>query len=381
MLPTGSREPKRARGRLVGLTASDMSDMGRLAQLAANPQDTTREEIYLAVASLYRVQGDHLNARERLLMRDILARLTRDVEMAIRISLAERLADDTNAPNDLIVLLADDTIEVARPIILHSPLLTDDDMLRLIAESDVSHQEAVAARPHIGETITAALAQCETETVLVTLVRNTTAKFSGATYETLVEKSHHLVSLQEPITQRKDLPPVLAAKMCSWVSEALKTYIVRNYPIDSATLTTAMALAENAVKNEPLHTHPAQTEGAHKLVEKLYIAGQLKAGFLLRVLHQGQADLFDLGFARLLNLPLGEMRQILYERGPRTVALACRAVGIDRCVFMTVYRLSRQARAMKPGLTEPDLKLVENTFATYTKTQAQEALQKPSEGG
>jgi len=29
-----------------------MSDMGRLAQLAANPQDTTREEIYLAVELL-----------------------------------------------------------------------------------------------------------------------------------------------------------------------------------------------------------------------------------------------------------------------------------------------------------------------------------------
>ena len=44
-------------GRDVALTAQDMSDMGRLAQLATNPQGTTREEIYLAVASLYRVQG------------------------------------------------------------------------------------------------------------------------------------------------------------------------------------------------------------------------------------------------------------------------------------------------------------------------------------
>jgi len=52
-------------GRL-GLTAQDMSDMGRLAQLAMNPKDgASREEIYLAVASLYRVQGTGLNNRER----------------------------------------------------------------------------------------------------------------------------------------------------------------------------------------------------------------------------------------------------------------------------------------------------------------------------
>src|ERR1700754_3135287 len=109
-----------------------MSDMGRLAQLAMNPgAGTSREEIYLAVASLYRIQGTGLNQRERELMREILRRLARDVEMAIRIALAERLASDPTAPHDLILLLVDDAIEVARPLILNSPLLTEADALRL----------------------------------------------------------------------------------------------------------------------------------------------------------------------------------------------------------------------------------------------------------
>src|SRR5678815_6058593 len=99
---------------LVGLTAHDMSDMGRLAQLAMNPQaGASRAEIYLAVASLYRIQGAGLNERERELMREILRRLTLDVEMAIRIALAQRLADDTTAPHDLILLLVDDRIAVS----------------------------------------------------------------------------------------------------------------------------------------------------------------------------------------------------------------------------------------------------------------------------
>jgi uncharacterized protein (DUF2336 family) len=359
----------------VGLTARDMSDMGRLAQLAANPQDTTREEIYLAVASLYRVQGHHLNDRERGLMRDILHRLTRDVEMAIRIALAERLADDTSVPNDLILLLADDTIEVARPVILRSPLLTDEDILRLIAESDVGHQEAVATRPHIGEAITAALADCQAETVLAALVRNSTAKISGTTYEVLVEKSKAITELQEPIPKRPDLPPVLATKMCGWVSDALKIYIVRNFAIEPARLDAALSLAQSSVKSEPAAPKPTPTESATKLIEKLYAAGQLKAGFLLRVLHQGQIDLFDLAFARLLNLPLDELRLDLYERGPKNVALACRAVSIDRCVFATVFKLSRQARLMKPTLTAADMQLVDETFTTYSKTAAYEELQ------
>ena len=110
------------------------------------------------------------------------------------------------------------------------------------------------------------------------------------------------------------------------------------------------------------------------MIEKLHSAGQLKAGFLLRVLHQGQIDLFDLAFAKLLELPLAEMRQHLYERGPRTVALACRAVGIDRCVFATVFKLSRQARMMKPSLSAADAEIVQEAFDGYSKAEALEQL-------
>jgi uncharacterized protein (DUF2336 family) len=358
----------------VGLTAKDMSDMNRLALLAANPQDISREEIYLAVASLYRVQGNHLNDREKLLMRDILRMLTRDVEMAIRISLAERLAEDTTVPNDLILMLANDAIEVARPVILRSPLLTDEDMLRLIESCDVDRQQAVAARPHIGETVTAALAKSEAETVLVTLVRNATARISGETFEALVEKSRTLAGLQEPITRRPDLPAALASKMCGWVSDALKTYIVYHYPTATVRLETAMASAEKAVLSPPPAPRPTPVESAHKLVDKLFVAGQLKAGFLLRVLHQGQIDLFDVAFSRLVNLPLADLRTCIYERGPVAVALACRAVGIDRCVFATVFKLSRQARMIKPVLTATDLQSVDAAFADHSRAAALDAL-------
>jgi uncharacterized protein (DUF2336 family) len=162
--------------------------------------------------------------------------------------------------------------------------------------------------------------------------------------------------------------------MCSWVSDALKTYIVCNYPVEHVKLDAAIRSAERVVMSEPPAAKPTPAESAQKLVEKLHAAGQLKAGFLLRVLHQGQIDLFDLAFARLLGLPLTDLRQNLYERGPKTVALACRAVGIDRCVFATVFKLSRQARLMKPVLTASDLQIADGAFATFTKAAALEEL-------
>jgi uncharacterized protein (DUF2336 family) len=362
-------------GNDVALTVRDMSDMGRLAQLAANPQGTTREEIFLAVASLYRVQGGYLNARERALMQEILHRLARDVEMAIRIALAERLADDTTAPHDLILLLADDKIEVARPLILRSPLLTETDVLRMIAENSEAHHEAIAARANIGEPVTDALVRSDCEAVLTTLARNVTAKISSAALETLVEKSKLVAALQDPLVRRADLPPALATKMCEFTSEALRIFIVQNFRVEEARLETALGQAEQVVNSAPEPPKAVPADSAQKLIDKLAISGQLKAGFLLRVLHQGQIDLFDLAFAKLLNIPLAEQRHKFYELGPKNVALACRAVGIDRCVFATVFNLSRQARNLRPVLSPSELAEVQAIFASFTKAGALNKLQ------
>jgi len=361
----------------VGLTAHDMSDMSRLAQLAMNPRDgASREEIYLAVASLYRIQGAGLNERERELMREILRRLTRDVEMAIRIALAQRLADDTTAPHDLILLLVDDTIEVARPLIINNPLLTETDMLRLIARAGTGHQEAVAGRPNIGIPVTDALAKCDTESVLLALLRNATAKISGASYETLVDKSRAFARLQEPLTRRPDLPPQLATSMCEWVSDALKTYIRTNYQMSEKRVDMALSQATIVVRSEPPSPKDPPADSAQKLIDKLAAGGQLKAGFLMRVLSQGQTDLFDLAFARLLDMELSMFRRLFYEGGARAVALGCRAAGIDRSVFPTVFNLSRQSCGRHVPLSEQEMAEAGQIFAGFNRESALEEMRR-----
>jgi uncharacterized protein (DUF2336 family) len=348
-----------------------MSDMGRLAQLAINPHSgASREEIYLAVASLYRIQGAGLNQRERELMRDILRRLTRDVEMAIRVALAQRLSEDTTAPHDLILLLVDDSIEVARPLILHSPLLTETDVLKLIAEAGVGHQEAVAGRAHIGEPVTEALARSEHESVLLALVRNVTARISEATYAVLVEKSRAIAGLAEPLVRRPDLPPELATRMCEWVSDALKSYIKSNYAMAPRTVDDAMADANLVVSSAPPGPQDPPPDSAQKLISKLAASGQLKAGFLMRVLSQGQIDLFDLAFSHLLEVELVKFRTFFYQNGVRPVALACRAAGIDRSVFATVFNLSRQARGAHSALSPEDANLADTVFTDLTRPAA-----------
>jgi uncharacterized protein (DUF2336 family) len=359
-------------GSQVTLAATNFGDVTRLMELAASPQTHQRADIYQAVASLYRTQGELLSDRERALMRDILYRLASDVEMAIRVASAERIADDPKAPLDLILFLVNDQIEVARPVVLRSQRLTDQELLNFIAQADVARQALCAERPNIGEPVTEALAQSDAEPVLVALVRNVTARMAEHTFAVLVEKSKSIQRLQEPLVQRRDLPPALATKMCEWVSDALQLYVAQKHETSAPAISQAIHDGSQSIQAEPARD---AGDSSRKLIDKLATAGQLKPGFLLRVLQQGQVELFELGFAKLLELDDQRIRRVLYEGGPRPVAMACRAVGIDRCVFPTVYNLSRQSRRVHPLLRADDRADAEAVFNAYSKTEALARLQ------
>ncbi len=122
-----------------------------------------------------------------------------------------------------------------------------------------------------------------------------------------------------------------------------------------------------------LSTDPVET--ARKLVDKLHASGQLKAGFLLRVLHQNQIELFEFAFSKILGVEINKFRQLFYDHGPRPVAMACRAAGIDRAVFSTVFNLSRQARLMTAIITPEQRTEVEAVFDILSKTDATADLQ------
>ncbi|MFL5237254.1 MAG: DUF2336 domain-containing protein [Rhizomicrobium sp.] len=116
------------------------------------------------------------------------------------------------------------------------------------------------------------------------------------------------------------------------------------------------------------------TDSGRRLVEKLAEAGQLKAGFLIRVLLEGRLELFELGLAKLLDLDHSRVQHLLYESGPRPVAMACRAIGIDRCVFPTIYKLSRQCRCLDARLQPVDRLEIDGVFAAFSKRDAFDRL-------
>jgi uncharacterized protein (DUF2336 family) len=344
-----------------------------LVALARQGDQHARNELYRSISNLFIAEGNVLSASERRLMRSILSDLASRVEMAVRISLAERLASAPEAPHDLILMLVNDRIEVARPVILRSPLLTKDDLVALIREASPDHQCAVARRPELPAEVCEALSNCGNRDAIITLVQNHTARISAAVLGRLVDDSRKEVRLRAPLLGRPDLSSQLAGRMYEWVSEELRRFIVTRFEIDEASLKQQLGSALNDTQGmAPKRT--SREVAAERLVDKLAESGQLRTTFLLKALHQGQREIFEYAFSRLLGLEISSTRRLLYEAGPAALALACRTVGIDRSVFQTVFNLTRSMRGMAINLRPAEQGECDAIFQSIDRPSARQAL-------
>ena len=116
------------------MASDSKAQLATLVELARQRTTDGRRVIFENIADLFISPEGRLSERESALMTDILHKLIHDVEMEVRRDLSERLAENSEAPHDLVVMLANDEIEVARPILLKSGVLRDADLIEIIKE-------------------------------------------------------------------------------------------------------------------------------------------------------------------------------------------------------------------------------------------------------
>ncbi len=323
-----------------------------LLRLARDKSAAGRAALLSTLTDLFGGGEEELSPRERTLMAEILRHLVHEVEVSVRRELADRLSILGNAPPGLIVALANDTIEVAHSILLQSPLLHDLELIEVIRHRTLEHQLAIAMREEVSEPVSDALVETGSEDVITTLLGNLGASISDSTLEQLVAESKSVERYREPIVKREDLPPRLARRMYWWVSAALREHILEHYDIDPTDLDDPIVEAVEAIAPGG-HERDAQTiDKLAALADELVKDRDITPDFLVRLLRQGKIAFFEVLFARHIGLRLQLARRILYEPGGEAMAIACRATGIGKPVFASIFLLSRQAR---PGdkLVEP----------------------------
>lgn len=344
-------------------------EIGKLVSLAQSESAESRSQLYLSIAGLMESRASGFTPSERDLLNAIMRQLTRQVEMQVRQALAERMSEMDDAPHDLILLLANDRIEVAQGVLEKSTMLNESELIDIINAATHLHQKAIAGRPDVTERVAASLAESSAPEVLLALVRNQRARIANETMERLAERSRESVDLQRDMLARTDMQQDLATRMCGFVSEALHGFITQRFGIDPAAIRKDIAMA-----SAEAHARMTHATGPERLVSKLHAAGQLKPGFAVKALGQGQLDVFEHAVAKLIGVPAEAIARLLKNGDAGMLALVCQAIGIDKSVFATLFSQAETLRGRSGILSQQDRARAEEVFQTVNRDDARRTV-------
>ena len=326
------------------------AELHELVCLARDRTQNGRNKLLNQITNLLLESDRSFNSREQTLVNDILKKLIQEVERPIRSALAQLLADMKNAPPEIVLVLANEDIDIAAPILMKSKFLLDHNLVDIIESQTERHQLAIALREQISPVVSAALVATESREVIQTLLENNGAELSQQTMAKLVQQSRSMVDLQQPLLRRRELNFELAAKMYIWVSQALRAYIVNNFPVDASTIDPIIA---NTIANEfsqysdaPPETKAMRT--ANLLAEK----GELTGNLLLETLKQTDIELFETLFAKMAAITPQLAHHLIYANSPQGITVAAKEMGLDRAEFTSLFlsldRANKYAANAKP---------------------------------
>ncbi len=131
--------------------------------------------------------------------------LASDRSPAVRQALAYAISDSPQAPRDIILALAVDEPDIAAVVILRSPVLTDIDLIDILATRPLVARALVAARPSLSDVVAATIAETGSESELTILLENATASISSVALRRIAERMRQDEGIRKLLSARPDL--------------------------------------------------------------------------------------------------------------------------------------------------------------------------------
>ena len=320
-------------------------DIDRLLKLAADRSSGARAELAFAVSDFLVPDDYRLTEQQRALMQDILGKLIHSIELEVRANLAESLIRSGAGFPDLERQLANDEIQVARPVLERSHVLTDSDLIDIIHQRTEEHRLSIALRDHVPEPVADALVQGSGPDVIETLLRNANSSLSRRAMEYLVTESKRIDRFQEPLLLRQDLPAELAHRMYWWVSAALRKHILRSFRIAPELLDQ---LLQQATQQALVGRDEDQSVRgrALKLARQMLAEGEATEAVVLRTLRQNRITLFIALLAEMARIDFSMAWKVISDRSAESLMVLGRALDFSRETVTAMVLLLAEGRGM-----------------------------------
>ncbi len=162
-----------------------------------------------------------------------------DAAVRVRAVIADCVKAMPEAPRGLILQLAHDTaLSVCDPVVRLSPLLTDADLLALLAvPPHPAIATSVARRPGLSATVADAIAVHADSAAIRALLSNHSAAIQEATLDALIEQAGPHPDWHGPLVQRPVLTPRAVEALSGFVAGQLVDVLAQRADLDPAAVT------------------------------------------------------------------------------------------------------------------------------------------------
>lgn len=226
----------------------------------------------------------------------------------VRRNIAEALAPSSLAPHHLIMALAQDAPEVAVPVLILSPVLTDSELIDILPVRGEEEQSAIAARETISPALAAAIAEIGTPLACAVLARNPRACLTPRTSARLVERHGGEAIVRDALLDRRDLPISERQKLLLKLAERLGQTAVMSFSLDEERV---RRMTQDACERATLALVVDHPGAVRPLVAHLRRTGQLTTAFVLRALLNGEIDFVEAALSELTQIPIDRVRRLL----------------------------------------------------------------------
>ncbi len=268
---------------------------------------------------------------------DVLATIASDYSAQVRAQIARLIASNLSPFSRSAQRFAMDDIEVARPILEHSDVLSEDTLLRVVEQKSQDHMMAVTRRKRISEAVSHALVERGDDAVVTSLLTNEKAEIGATAYDIVAKRAETSTALQAPLVRRSGVPLELLNDLYMKVEADLRRVIVGKYEsVPPEELEAAFQRSRTRVSNR--YAQPDDFETSKRRIDGLERKGALTPPVLIALMREGVSarTSFKLAFARLADVDYDLVERVVEGPDLDTIALLCRGSQFDRALFISL---------------------------------------------
>lgn len=312
-------------------------------QLTEDDSDEVRCELAHKIGRLIPSLSEQEAIRLREYAIDALEKLAEDQVPRVRRIIAEEIKDAANIPVEIVRKLANDLeISVAGPILEFSPLLSDTDLLEVIACGQVKGTlDFIAKRQSVSSEVSDAVVATLDVSAVSTLLNNENAQIREDTLDFIIDNAHDVEAWHEPMTMRSELSLRALRRIAGFVAFSILADLSDRSDLDVETQAFLKKKIRSRIETEETLEADLSEDANNTRLEVSQAAreGRLDAGFVSEAIECGQRDVIVEALAVLGNLPPDAVEKILRSKDGKPITGVVWKAGLPMRVALDIQRL------------------------------------------